>query len=292
MSLAIQNPYLADDSLWRRGNLHAHTTLSDGESPPEVVIASYERLGYDFLAISDHDQLVPPETYQSLTRMTLVPADEVTRNGPHILAVQIQACVEPSSDRQQALDAIAAQGGFAILNHPNWQQHFNHCPQECMEQWTGYAGIEIYNGVIERLEGSALATDRWDRLLGSGRRVWGFAHDDSHAPGDIARGWNVVQAQEPSVSALCDALRQGRFYASTGVDIARIEAESGTLRVVAPAARRIRFLGAWGRELYYTDADEAAYAVAGNEGGYVRIECFGEGGRTAWTQPFTITEDA
>ncbi len=286
--MTLLNPYLSRDFVWLRGNLHTHTTVSDGVSSPEEVIAAYEQKGYDFLAISDHDIFVPPDNYQSLTKMTLIPADEVSRHGPHILAVQISEVVPPDADRQKVIDATNAQGGFAILNHPNWQKHFNHFPQEQMEQLTGYAGIEIYNGVIERLEGSALATDRWDKLLSNGRRVWGYAHDDSHRPVDIARGWNVVQIGNgtASVPAICDALRNGRFYGSTGVTITRIEVSDRTLSITAPNAQRIRFLGAWGKEFRYVDANEAEYEVTGEEGGYVRVECFGEGVQAAWTQPF------
>jgi len=286
--MTLLNPYLSRDFVWLRGNLHTHTTVSDGVSSPEQVIAAYEQKGYDFLAISDHDLLVPPGDYQSLTKMTLIPADEVSRHGPHILAVQIREVVPPDADRQQVIDATRAQGGFAILNHPNWQKHFNHFPQELMEQLSGYAGIEIYNGVIERLEGSALATDRWDRLLSNGRRVWGYAHDDSHRPGDIARGWNVVQSADRTVDAICDALRNGRFYASTGVTITRIEVNDRTLSLTAPNAQRIRFVGAWGKEFRYVDACEAEYEVTGEEGGYVRVECYGAGVQVAWTQPFYV----
>ncbi len=294
--MSLQNPYLSSDGsdgfTWLRGNLHAHTTLSDGQLPPEAVIAAYEQAGYDFLAISDHDKLVPPAQYQARTSMTLLPADEVTAAGPHILAVQVATVIEPDPDRQAVIDATRAQGGFAILNHPNWQKHYNHFPQEQMERLTGYAGIEIYNGVIERLEGAALATDRWDRLLASGRRgVWGYAHDDSHARRDVARGWNVVQAADRSVNAICDALRHGRFYASSGVDITRIEVNGSTILVAAPGAQRIRFVGAWGVELYCADASEGRYEVTGREeGGYVRVECHGEGTKTAWTQPFFFSE--
>jgi hypothetical protein len=38
-----------------RGNLHAHTTFSDGIRTPEALIAEYESRGYDFLAITDHE---------------------------------------------------------------------------------------------------------------------------------------------------------------------------------------------------------------------------------------------
>jgi predicted metal-dependent phosphoesterase TrpH len=49
-----------------RGNLHAHTTFSDGIRSPAALVAEYERLGYDFLAITDHEDLVSPDYWQAL----------------------------------------------------------------------------------------------------------------------------------------------------------------------------------------------------------------------------------
>ena len=287
--MRLESSYRHDGFTWLRGNLHAHTTFTDGALSPEAVIAAYEGAGYDFLAISDHDTLVPPDDYRARTGMVLIPADEATANGPHILCVNVREVIPPDADRQKVINVTDAQNGFTVLNHPNWQKHYNHFPQELMERLTGYAGIEIYNGVIERLEGSALAADRWDRLLASGRRVWGYAHDDFHQIGDLARGWNVVQAAERSPEAIVDALRQGRFCASTGVEITGIEAAERTVSVTTTTAQRIRFLGAWGRELQTNESNHASYEAKGNEGGYVRVECYGSGGQTAWTQPFFFT---
>src|ERR1051326_2820062 len=101
MSLSIQTSYLEAGFTWLRGNLHTHTTRSDGALTPEEVLATYENLGYDFLAISDHDLLIPPAAFQARTKMTLIPADEVTRNGPHILAVNIREVIPPDADRQK-----------------------------------------------------------------------------------------------------------------------------------------------------------------------------------------------
>ena len=39
---------------WFRGNLHTHSTNSDGLLSPEEVLRFYKDRGYDFLAISDH----------------------------------------------------------------------------------------------------------------------------------------------------------------------------------------------------------------------------------------------
>ena len=40
--------------MWYKGNLHTHTTDSDGECPPEEVVRRYRERGYDFIAITDH----------------------------------------------------------------------------------------------------------------------------------------------------------------------------------------------------------------------------------------------
>ena len=40
--------------IWYKGNLHTHTTNSDGAYTPEETIALYKSKGYDFLALTDH----------------------------------------------------------------------------------------------------------------------------------------------------------------------------------------------------------------------------------------------
>src|SRR6478736_3464982 len=39
---------------WWRGNLHTHSTISDGRVSPEAVIAAYRDEGYDFVSLTDH----------------------------------------------------------------------------------------------------------------------------------------------------------------------------------------------------------------------------------------------
>lgn len=40
---------------WYRGNLHMHTYWSDGRAFPEQAIDIYKKLGYDFIALSEHN---------------------------------------------------------------------------------------------------------------------------------------------------------------------------------------------------------------------------------------------
>ncbi len=42
---------------WYRGNLHTHSTNSDGKLSPEENVAWHTRHGYDFLTITDHNKV-------------------------------------------------------------------------------------------------------------------------------------------------------------------------------------------------------------------------------------------
>ena len=42
-------------SNWYKGNIHTHTTESDGDADPDFVTRWYRDHGYDFLVLSDHN---------------------------------------------------------------------------------------------------------------------------------------------------------------------------------------------------------------------------------------------
>lgn len=42
---------------WYKGQLHMHTYWSDGRAFPEQAVQAYKKLGYDFLALTDHNRL-------------------------------------------------------------------------------------------------------------------------------------------------------------------------------------------------------------------------------------------
>ena len=46
-------PFSTPGRFWR-GNLHAHSSLSDGALNPVDVVEAYKRAGYDFVQLSDH----------------------------------------------------------------------------------------------------------------------------------------------------------------------------------------------------------------------------------------------
>src|SRR5262245_56971866 len=52
-----------DVTTFRRGNLHAHSTNSDGDHSPEDVILWYRNRGYAFLALTDHNRRTDLDRY-------------------------------------------------------------------------------------------------------------------------------------------------------------------------------------------------------------------------------------
>lgn len=287
MNTRIESLY-SEGGLWLRGNLHTHTTASDGPLSPQDTVRRYAALGYDFLVLSDHDGITPLDELDPCG-MVLIRGNEITAGGVHMLHVAPQSLIAPNPDRQKVLDAIALDGGFAVMCHPNWEMHYNHCPQEKLEALKGYAGIEIFNGVTSWCEGNPLATDRWDRLLSIGRRVWGFANDDCHIPEDHGVGWSMVQAETRTPEAIVTALKNGRFYASTGVTIDHIAVEDRAITVRAPGASRISVYGDHGRRPGLINGPAITFPIPDDPSfSYVRFECFGQADGRAWTQPFFL----
>ncbi len=77
---------------------------------------------------------------------------------------------------------------------------------------------------------------------------------------------------------MVEALRNGRFYASTGVMIERIEVNGATIRIAAANAERIVALGAYGRRLKQADAQELVIEAPA-EHPYVRFSSGAEANR-------------
>lgn len=301
------SPYLDLDRphCWLRGNHHGHSTVSDGRFSPEENIRLYDEAGYDYLALSEHDTLLDVSAYQPDTRLCLVPAIEVTSCYNHTLLYLGADREFPARvwTPERIMAEVHAAGGLFIYDHPNWRPWPDYTTDAQLDAMTGLRGMEIYTGVIERIAGDARATDRWDRLLAKGWRVYGHATDDQHDRVDFFLAWNCVQwPQEEPVHwrGIVDACAGGRFYASTGVEIhtAGVRGD-GQQIVVESDADEIWWVirdgmivrkDSGGRSVVTMEECRSWPGVSGNPASalYVRAELMGRGHAAAWTQPFWI----
>ena len=129
MQYGCRTVWLADLSPGRfwRGNLHGHSTLSDGDAAPEDVCRRYQAEGYDFICLSDHFMarfgfaIADTTPYRSNAFTTLIGAEvhapKTSRDQDwHILAVGLPQEFPATTEGETgaALARRAAEAGAFI----------------------------------------------------------------------------------------------------------------------------------------------------------------------------------
>ena len=123
--------------------------------------------------------------------------------------------------------------------------------------------FEVFNGhpTVNNLGGGGVPglEETWDRILSSGKMLYGIAVDDAHyfkRPEDPTAprpgtGMGLRAAPRLESRALVEALERGDFYSSTGVELQSIDGDQHALSTVEvktqPSSRyRIQFIGRQG----------------------------------------------
>lgn len=287
------NPYADRTGTWLKGNLHTHTTPASGcgRISVEDCVNLYVKHGYDFMALSDHGTL----TSHKDDRITLIPGVEWNANGGgyhagvySLSTADIEAAIAVN-DQEILLNNLVETDALVILNHPNWLLR-PHYRREELEQRSGYDGIEIYNAVIERLQGYSISTDKWDYLLVKGIKVLGFANDDSHCDTDIGIASIHVRSASHEAAGIMAAIKSGNFYASSGALINDIRMDDGVIEIETPSAQEIQVRTDGGRWLHRVRDRSLRFDTRELGVSYVRFAVYGEGSAMAWTQPFFLRE--
>lgn len=284
------NPYADRDGQWLKGNLHTHTSPASGcgEISVEDCVDLYVKLGYDFLSISDHGTY----TIHADDRITLISG--VEWNSPTGSHTGIYS-LDPSDlyaaiaikDQEILLNNLAGTGALVVLNHPNWQMR-PHYRREELDAKHDYVGIEIYNAVIERMEGCSISTDKWDYLLNRGKRVLGFANDDSHRAADIGHAAIYVRCKTRAAEDIFTAIKTGNFYASSGAVIDDIRFKDGVIEIETPDAQQIEARVDGGGCIHRVMDKAIRLDIRDCKCAYVRFVVYATGSAMAWTQPFFL----
>jgi hypothetical protein len=125
--------FAAPGKFWR-GNIHTHSTRSDGKLPPEEVCRRYREAGYDFLCLSDHFlpqygfPIVDTRPFRTNSFTTILGAEiHAPKNSHgevwHVLAAGLPDDFAPTGEGEsaEALGARAnAAGAFVGIAHPQW----------------------------------------------------------------------------------------------------------------------------------------------------------------------------
>jgi hypothetical protein len=283
--MRVDNPYADCGGRWYRGALHVHA----GEDAAERAQAFRDRR-FDFACFTR-----PPGASErgkvDLRDFLVIDGLEIGHPSATILGNRqpLPAKVEAFPLRR-ALEFARGQKAFAIVNHPM----VSALDPDTLLDADGAGAIEIFSWKNSE-QTNACADQLWDLLLRRGRRLWGVAADHSQGPMQAGRGWVTVNAPLLAEEPILDALRKGRFYASTGPYIHEVEATETVIRVRCSPAERIEFITGSGDGIAFVPLmrkllDGAVFrlvedGVPRRTGGYVRIEIHGSEGSRAWTNP-------
>ena len=290
-----------------RGNLHNHTTRSDGAFTPEENTARFARAGYDFVAITDHR--IYYRGAQEMNGLLVLPGMEADVNRSQPQQCHHLVCIGTSgqgfahderynalpgeytgpADVQPVIDNLKARDHFVILAHPFW----SHTNYSDYGSFTGLDAMEVFNTGCLQEDDTGYSHMAWSEMLYKGHRIWAVATDDNHRDNDMGGGWVQVFAKELSQSAILNALRAGHFYASCGPDIHAMYVEDGRLIVECSSCLRVQVLDQriGGHTTYELPGGEPVRRVVHplQEGlKYVRVQCVDAAYKMAWSQPLFL----
>lgn len=172
-----------------KGNLHTHTTFSDGRRPVDEVVARYRDLGHDFLAITDHDDRIGPDYWHRIP-----PGDDRL-----IVLSGVELDYRPLS--QHVGKVMGDRETLHVLNHPARYR------LTVAETLARVAVISAGGLPIHAVEVTDTGLYRAEYDVGD-IGLPKVATDDSHRDADFGRAWIEVDAAR-SADAILRAIKAG-----------------------------------------------------------------------------------
>jgi hypothetical protein len=266
---------------WYRGELHLHSTHSDGAWTPQEIATLARPRGLDFMVLSDHNTTSSYEEFRALAdpRTLVIPGAELTTYNGHCLAIGVEDWMDWRTGLEgrsinDVARAVRAAGGLFVIAHPDampddvctgcrWtHDDFDPALADAVEIWGG-----LWDGPEEENEG---CVSLWQRWLGSGHRLAATAATDAHRPKDWqgAVPLTYVLADELSRAAILDGIRAGRTYVSSGPEL-YLEADGDEVEARfagAPHGADLRMIANGGAIASARVSGEGSVRVAGRSG--------------------------
>lgn len=154
-----------------KGDLHTHTLASDGVLTAEELGRHAVRHGLEFLAITDHNQMVSQDSLPEIKGLTFIPGIEWTHYLGH---ANFLGVAHPYDGPFFANDLISIQkifisaknrGALIVVNHPFEES----CPFSIELSEIPFDLIEVWNGPMR--ESNIKGIGLWQNLLVSGQKV-------------------------------------------------------------------------------------------------------------------------
>ena len=217
--VVLYNPYKDKPSNVFKGQMHCHTTNSDGADSPTTVVQKYLAAGYDFIAITDHNYITPDPQVQGI--VYLANSYEDTHNSAgyqHMCVWNAQEVLNyvsmyQTTNTPATIVAHFVKNGNSVVsyNHPEYPAVYA-SDAELESLPKGISIVEIFNGTIQTLLGTVAAVadlpteayygDMYD-CTGNGKRyintsttyaspTWTETTAQAKPDGNLDRGFRIM----------------------------------------------------------------------------------------------------
>lgn len=213
-----------------KGDLHTHTLASDGVLTLDELGQHALRHGLDFLAVTDHNQVVSSKALPQISGVTLIPGVEWSHYQGHANFIGVdQPYDEPFSTHdsqtiQSIFETARKRGALITLNHPFEES----CPYQFDFDLLPFDVLEVWNGPMRESNLRSLAL--WQQLLAAGKKVPVCGGSDYHRDRlfQILGGpTTCVYARSASPADILLAVRQGHSFITFSPEGPSLEMKSG-----------------------------------------------------------------
>ena len=305
-----------------KGQLHLHSTKSDGNATPSQVAEEYKKLGYDFIFFTDHGTSF--DTSNISNEILCLPGSEwqcatdedmfYTNSLGNKCVIHVNACgttdifdLPKGKTIAQGISIMAKEiiknGAIPTVNHPNWNWPENGHAfgyRELLDIDEPYI-LEIGNmgnGCNNSGNDSIESVEyTWDVLLTKGKNIFVSMTDDAHEYRPEKRdlkidtpglGYVVIWADTLNEKNVMKALNCGNFYASNGLYLEEYEVTEKSIKIKTKDNGNnqiITFKGKMGiplKTVYGTCAEYEFQGIPDEE--YVRVKVIDSKFNTLYTQ--------
>jgi len=198
-----------------KGDLHTHTFASDGVHSVEELAWKAKRHGLDFVAITDHNQMISRASLPQIEGITLIPGVEWTHYQGHANFLGVDKPFDGSfatknlEETKLVFQTARERGALISVNHPfeeccPFNYDLNRLPFDCLEIWNG-----------PMREANLKAVGLWHSLLAAGKKIPACAGSDYHrdTPFIFLGGpTTCVFSDSNGASDILAALKAGHAY--------------------------------------------------------------------------------
>ena len=215
------------NSEWFVGELHSHTTKSDGAMSIEELIKEAKNHGLDFIFITDHDvPLLTNKRNKSEGNFKVFPGTELTTFKGHALALGISRHVNPTllhKNPEDASNFVKSEGGIFGIAHPffppspycsgcKWSYNVSPKFIDFLEIWNSGGTGALFPAF------NFASLSLWTEFLNDGYKIPATSGGDIHLREDFNEFWIPyhVRADEFELKQILCSIRSGKSYASRG----------------------------------------------------------------------------